>query len=109
MHPIAMYKASTSRHNATVQLVCAGALTSMASNLRILAQGANQVAVNRKRKKKKSPSRTHSNKIFSFCSVQLDEVIINAAALTSDDEDDESGDDDDDDSTEGSADNMLAF
>lgn len=52
MHPIAMYKASTSRHNATVQLVCAGALTSMASNLRILAQGANQVAVNRKRKKK---------------------------------------------------------
>lgn len=39
----------------------------------------------------------------------IDEVIVNAAALTSDDEDDESDDDDDDDSTEGSADNMLAF
>lgn len=46
MHLIATYKASTSRHNATVQLVYAGALTSTASNLQILAQEANQIAVN---------------------------------------------------------------
>lgn len=107
MLPIAMYRASTSRHNATVQLVCAGALISMASNLQILAQEANPIAVNRNQKKIGRVKRTHTK--YSYFFRFLDEVIINAAALTSDDEDDESGDDDDDDSTEGSADNMLAF
>lgn len=107
MHPIAMYRASTSRHNATVPLVCAGALTSTASNSQILAQEANRIAVNKNQKKVDRIS--YSRKIWPFCLIHPDEVIINAAALTSDDEDDESGDDDDDDSTEGSADNMLAF
>lgn len=109
MHPIVTFRASTSQHNATVQSACAGASTSTASNLRIHAQEANPIAVNEKLKQNTYVSCGILLKRIPFYLIRLDEVIVNAAALTSDDEDDESDDDDDDDSTEGSADNMLAF
>lgn len=105
MHPIVTSRASTSQRNAIVPLVFAGVLTDTALNLPIPAQEANQIAVNNSENIFSSRENNSIQSFFCF----VDEVIVNAAALTSDDEDDASDDDDDDDSTEGSADNMLAF